>query len=140
MNKLSLGRYNENNNNEGSSLHKGLLLEEAKQFGFRGLQNATKEELNALVNGEVKTEEESQLLYKKIKQDIKERMSKKKVVETKIDIVDEPKIDIIDEPKLIVSTNKDNKDFQLKPIIDENGVMHIAKVYKINDNESFLTW
>lgn len=251
MNKLSLGRYNENNNNEGSSLHKGLLLEEAKQFGFRGLQNATKEELNALVNGEVKTEEESQLLYKKIKQDIKERMSKKKVVEitnvlemglsdSELKIIEElnssqhakicdyyeqtfnsnypevnriencldydengleihfepskkqlkwceeqkrnfvdyinneymmnwnnfkdiliwitgsdnehaprnrknvdiilTKIDIIDEPKLIVSTHKDNKDFQLKQIIDENGVMHIAKVYKINDNESFLTW
>jgi hypothetical protein len=70
MSRNTLGRYSEKNNNEGSSLHKGLLLSEAKQMGYKKLSKATKEELNSLVNGEFKTEEDSDEHYKSILQKI----------------------------------------------------------------------
>ena len=71
MSKMTFGRYNGNSNSgTGNGLHKDVLLSEAIQQGFKGLQKATKQELVDLLYGE-RSEEEDKILYKQIKDRIK---------------------------------------------------------------------
>ena len=85
MSNLTLGRYNANVvDGCGSTLHKGLMLEEAKDMGYTGLTQATKEELNSLVNGSFDDDEGWDNKYKEIKQAIKERNSAKKTTNKRI--------------------------------------------------------
>jgi hypothetical protein len=85
MSKLTYGRYNgDNNTGEGNGIHKDVLLEEAKNAGFKGLQKATKNELADLLYGE-RTEEEDQILYKKIKDRIK---GEKKIIKENTNVLE----------------------------------------------------
>jgi len=80
MSQMTLGRFsNKMNNEKGSTLHKDLMLTEASNMGYKGLQKATKEELNSLVNGYFKTDEEYDAKYEEIKLNIKNRRTKKEV-------------------------------------------------------------
>jgi hypothetical protein len=76
MNKNIVERYNsKTNTGNGDSLHKDVLLDEAKKSGWIGLQNATKTELMDLLYID-RTPEEDEKFLKVIKQNIKDRATK----------------------------------------------------------------
>jgi len=76
MNKITVEKYNsKTNTGNGDSLHKDVLLDEAKKSGWIGLQNATKTELMDLLYID-RTPEEDEKFLKVIKQNIKDRATK----------------------------------------------------------------